>query len=210
MPKQKIYEAAVLAQWGEQSDGAHDLGHLRRVWKNCCWIADQEGAGDREVLLAAAFLHDAINLPKDSPERAQASRLSAEFAVDFLRADGFAVAKLPAVYHAIEAHSFSANIAPTTLEARILQDGDRIEALGAVGIARMMYIGGALGRQLFEVDDPWAERRALDDSHYALDHFETKLFGLADTMTTKAGGELAKKRTAIMRQYCENLREELT
>ncbi|MDQ7071034.1 MAG: HD domain-containing protein [Rhodobacterales bacterium] len=210
MPKQAVYEAVVLSERGAQADGSHDLGHLRRVWRNCCWIADREGEGDRDVLRAAAFLHDVINLPKDSPDRARASRMSAEFSVEFLRGDGFPVAKLPDVFHAIEAHSFAADITPTTLEARILQDADRIDALGAVGIARMMYIAGALGRQLFDADDPWAERRAIDDTRFAIDHFETKIFGLEKTMTTDAGRILAQKRTAIMRQYCANLRKELT
>ena len=210
MPRQAVYERAVLGEWGAQADGSHDLGHLRRVWKNCCWIAEKEAVVDREVLQAAAFLHDVINLPKDSPDRSLASRLSAEFAVDFLRRDGFSAAKLPDVFHAIEAHSFSANITPTTLEARILQDADRIDALGAVGIARMMYIAGALGRQLFDADDPWAARRSIDDTRFAIDHFETKIFGLEKTMTTEAGRILAQQRAAIMRQYCANLREELT
>lgn len=210
MPKQVVYEAVVLNEWAGQADGSHDLGHLRRVWANCQLIADQERAVDRDVLQAAAFLHDIVNLPKDSPDRAQASRLSAEFAVEYLEGEDFPVAKLPAVYHAIEAHSFSANIAPTTLEARVLQDADRIDALGAVGIARMMYIAGALGRQLFDADDPWALLREIDDTRFAIDHFETKIFGLEKTMTTEAGRILAKKRTAVMRQYCANLREELT
>lgn len=210
MPRQAVYEAVVLKEWAGQADGSHDLGHLRRVWANCRLIADQEGAVDRAVLQAAAFLHDIVNLPKDSPDRAQASRLSAEFAVGYLRGDGFSDDQLAAVFHAIEAHSFSAHITPETVEARILQDADRIDALGAVGIARMIYIAGALGRQLFDADDPWAQRREIDDTRFAIDHFEVKIFGLEKTMVTDAGRNLAQKRTAVMRQYCANLREELT
>ncbi|MFA9353024.1 hydrolase, partial [Escherichia coli] len=75
----------------------------------------------------------------------------------------------------IEAHSFSAKIAPETLEAKIVQDADRLEALGAIGLARVFAVSGALGVALFDAEDPFARQRGLDDKQYALDHFQTKL-----------------------------------
>ena len=126
---QSRYEAEVARVWAAQpADGAHDLGHLRRVWKTARLIA-MDVPADPQVLMAACFFHDLVNLPKDAPNRAEASTLSAQAAVAFLRGDGFPVAKLGAVAHAIAAHSFSAGIAPETPEARILQDADRLEAL---------------------------------------------------------------------------------
>lgn len=131
---QSRYEAEVIRQWSAQpADGAHDLGHLRRVWKQAQLIAMDEPC-DLEILLPAAFFHDLVNLPKSHPDRARASTLSAEAACHFLRADGFPETKLSAVGHAIAAHSFSANITAQTPEARVLQDADRLEALGGLSV----------------------------------------------------------------------------
>jgi len=203
------YLAEVLRVWGPDADGAHDVGHLNRVWKNCRLIAADLFC-DMDVLLAAAMFHDVINLPKNAADRHLASRKSADHAAHFLEEDGFDVGKIPQVRHAIEAHSFSAGITPQTVEARILQDADRIDALGAVGVARMMFVAGSLGRQLFDPDDPWAKNRPLDDKRFAIDHFEVKLFRLAETMTTDAGRKLAESRERTMREFCARLSEELT
>ncbi len=204
----RAYEAEVLRQWGGQTDGAHDLGHLRRVWANCQSIA--QGDADMQVLEAAAFFHDLVNLPKSSPDRARASTLSAEAACAYLATTGFPEQKLAAVAHAIATHSFSAGIAPLTLEARILQDADRLEALGAIGIARMFHVAGSMGALLFDAEDPMAEARALDDRHFSLDHLETKLFTLPGLMQTQMGRRLAEERVAWMRAFRDRLLAEIT
>lgn len=207
--RQARYEAEVSRQWSTQPlDGAHDLGHLRRVWANAKLIAMDEPC-DLEILLPAVIFHDLINLPKSHPNRAQASGLSAMAACDFLRADGFAAAKLPAVAHAITAHSFSAGIAPETPEARVLQDADRLEALGAIGIARMFHVAGALGGQLFDSNDPMALHRPLDDRRFALDHLETKLLGLPVTMQTAPGRAMAESRADWLMSFRTRLLAEL-
>lgn len=204
-----IYEAAVLDFWGGQTDGAHDIGHLRRVWATCQLIAASEPA-DLQVLEAAAFFHDLVNLAKSSPNRAQASTLSAKEAVDWLATQAFPSDKLEAVAHAIAAHSFSAGISPMTLEAKILQDADRLEALGAIGISRMFYVAGSTGALLFDTDDPMAQNRALDDRRFSLDHLETKLFTLAQNMRTATGRRLAEERTAWMKSFRERLLTEIS
>ena len=203
----RAYEAEVLRQWGGQTDGAHDLGHLRRVWANCQRIAGADA--DMQVLEAAAFFHDLVNLPKSSPDRARASTLSAEAACVWLATTGFPADKLPAVAHAIAAHSFSAGIAPLTLEAKILQDADRLEGLGAIGIARMFHVAGAMGALLFDAEDPMAEARALDDRRFSLDHLETKLFTLPGLMLTQMGRRLAEERVAWMRAFRDRLLDEM-
>jgi uncharacterized protein len=207
--RQAAYEAEVLRRWQDQSDGAHDLGHLRRVWRNCQTIALAEGGADTEVLLAAAFFHDLVNLPKNHPERAQASRLSARAAVDWLATQGFPAEKLPAVEHAIAAHSFSAAIPPETTEARILQDADRLEALGALGIARMFYVAGAMGGALFDADDPLASHRPLDDRAFALDHIEVKLLPLVDAMQTTEGRRMAEEGADWLMSFRSRLLREI-
>lgn len=206
---QADYRAAIAAHWADETDGAHDLGHLDRVWANAKEIALEIGGADLEVLLPAAYFHDAVNLPKNHPDRARASQASADWATAYLAQTAFPAAKIPAVAHAIAAHSFSAAIAPKTLEARILQDADRLEALGAIGIARMFHVGGAMGGLLFDADDPMALGRALDDKRFSLDHLEVKLFPIAQTMQTAPGREMAQARVEWMRSFRSRLLREL-
>lgn len=209
-PEAARYRAHVAADWAaEPADGAHDLGHLGRVWANARAIALDEPAVDWPVLEAAVWFHDLVNLPKDSPDRARASVLSAEAAVVWLAADGFEAARLPAVAHAIAAHSFSAGIAPETPEARVLQDADRLEALGAIGLARMFLISGRMGGGIVDMDDPMALHRPLDDKRFALDHLEVKLLGLPATMQTRAGRLMAEERAEWMMSFRTRLLAEI-
>ncbi|MGO4907048.1 HD domain-containing protein [Pseudorhodobacter sp. W20_MBD10_FR17] len=209
MMTQADYRAVIAAHWAGETDGAHDLGHLDRVWANAQGIAHELGGADLEILWPAAYFHDAVNLPKNHPDRAQASTASAQWAADYLAGTDFPAAKIPAVAHAIAAHSFSAAIAPETLDAEILQDADRLEALGAIGIARMFHVGGAMGGLLFDADDPMALHRPLDDKRYSLDHLEVKLFPIAQTMRTAPGREMALSRVEWMRSFRSHLLREL-
>lgn len=203
------YRRAIAVHWAEETDGAHDLGHLDRVWANAQEIASELGGGDLEILLPAAYFHDAVNLPKNHPDRARASQASADWASAYLDQTDFQPAKIAAVAHAIAAHSFSAGIEPLTLEAEILQDADRLEALGAIGLARMFHVGGAMGGMLFDADDPMALARPLDDKRFSLDHLEVKLFPIAETMRTGPGREMALSRVEWMRSFRSRLLREL-
>lgn len=191
------------------ADPAHDLGHLTRVLAMSRRIAMNEGPHDARVLTAAACLHDLVNLPKDHPDRARASTLSAEAAVKALADQGFSDDQLQGIAHAIAAHSFSAGIPPRTPEARALQDADRLDALGAIGIARMFAVSGQLGRTLYDPRDPMALNRDLDDKSFALDHLETKLFRLAATMQTPTGRALAEERAEWMYSFRTRLLTEI-
>src|SRR6185503_808605 len=124
-----------------------------------------------EVVIPAAWLHDCVTVPKDSPQRSTASRLAAAAAGDFLHASGYPAEHIPAIQHAIEAHSCSAGIAPHTSEAMVVQDADRLDALGAIGIARILMLGGALGMPLYDPHEPFPETRPPDDRANVLDHF---------------------------------------
>lgn len=211
MPHQDLIarlEAEFLAH-DPGTDASHDIHHARRVMRTALSLACAEGEGDETVLIAAAYLHDWVNLPKNHPDRARASALSAEAAVPILAQLGFAPPKIEATCHAILAHSFSAGIPPETLEARVLQDADRLEALGAIGLARVFSISGALGRPLFDGDDPFAQHRPLDDSRYAIDHFSVKLLKLPETMQTAAGRTLANERADVLQRFLSDLAKEL-
>lgn len=190
------------------NDGSHDIGHIRRVRGNALAIAEIEG-GDQEILVAAAYFHDLINPPKNSRDRVRASALSAEAALPILRRLDFPIDKLAATAHAIEAHSFSAQIQPTTLEAKIFQDADCLDALGAIGIARTFYVAGQMNSRLVHIDDPLASNRELDDRRYAIDHFAVKLFKIAETLNTDTARKISQGRVRLMRQFFEQLQSEL-
>ncbi len=197
--------AALLAQGG---DAAHDLAHIRRVVANAQALAATEGAR-LEVVLPAAWLHDCVAVPKDSPLRASASRLAAAQAGRWLTEWGWPPALLPEVAHAIEAHSFSAGIAPRTLEAQVVQDADRLDALGAAGLARCLMLGGELGRPLYAAVDPFCDKRVPDDRVSCVDHFYTKLLKLESTMQTAAGRSEARGRTEYLRGFLAQLKQEI-
>lgn len=191
------------------SDAAHDVAHTDRVWTNAQVIAAGETPCDMTVLLAACYFHDLINLAKNSPDRAQASKISTEAAEPVLLELGLTDNQTANACHAITAHSFSANIPPTTIEAKILQDADRIEALGAIGIARCFATTGVLGGGLFHGLDPFGIDRTLNDKAYAVDHFKIKLLRLPDAMQTASGRALAQTRADVLRGFLDQLAVEL-
>ncbi|MDN4061118.1 HD domain-containing protein [Massilia sp. YIM B02769] len=199
---------AAMAAAAADNDGAHDAGHLERVWRSAEALLAHHPEADPLVVMAASYLHDLVNLPKDDPARAQSSRRSALLAREQLARRGFPQARLDAVAHAIEAHSFSAAIAPTTIEARIVQDADRLDALGAVGLARMFYVSGRLGRALAHPSDPLALDRALDDGAYSLDHIVVKLAKLPEMMQTEAGRAMANARLGKLLVFREEFAAE--
>jgi len=192
---------AELAAGAAGNDGAHDASHLARVWRNAQALLAHHPEADALVVMAACYLHDLVNLPKNDPDRAQASRRAAQLARTELMRLSFPAQRLDAVAHAIEAHSFSAAIAPTTLEAKIVQDADRLDALGAIGLARMFYVAGSMGRALAHASDPLAETRALDDRAYTLDHIVVKLAKLPAMMQLDAGRALAEARLARLMAF---------
>ena len=198
----------LLPTLPDVGDGSHDLAHLLRVWSNVRAIQAEEG-GDGEVLAAACLLHDCVAVENGSPLRARASRLAAERAGVLLAGLGWAPGRTGAVVHAIEAHSFSAGIAPRSLEARILQDADRLDAIGALGIARCFYTAGRLGSALYHPGDPHAERRGHDDARYALDHFGVKLLHLASGFQTRTGRDMSAVRHRRLERFVTDLSAEI-
>ena len=190
------------------ADPAHDITHVQRVVQNTIQLTKTEN-GNAAVSVPAAWLHGCVSVAKDSPLRKQASKLAAQEAIRFLESINYPPDLLAQIHHAIEAHSFSANIPAETLEASIVQDADRLEAVGAIGIARCFLTGGSMGTPLYEPTDPFAENRDLDDRRYTLDHFYCKLLGLVDTMKTEAGKAEAVKRTDYIKAFLKQLGSEI-
>ena len=199
---------AAMAAGASGGDGAHDSAHLERVWRNAQALLAQHPQADALVVMAACYLHDLVNLPKNDPDRAQASTRSAQLARHQLAWLNFPPERLDAVAHAIEAHSFSAGIPAETLEAKIVQDADRLDGLGAVGLARMFYIAGRMGSGLAHPSDPLGTAREFDDRSYALDHIMVKLAKLPGMMQTEAGRALAEERLARLMAFREEFARE--
>jgi uncharacterized protein len=196
----------------DQADGSHDLGHFQRVWKAARYINGQEGhPADPLILLASAYFHDLVSWPKNHPLRKESSRMSGDKTAELLaeRFPGWPPEKIAGVRHAIHAHSFSAHIEPQTAEANILQDADRLEAVGAIGLARVFYTAGQLGARLFHAEDPMALHREPDDRHYALDHFQLKLLKLPSLMNTATGRRLAEENAAYLRLFLQKIGAEI-
>ncbi|MHA4844937.1 phosphohydrolase [Flavitalea antarctica] len=195
------------------SDSAHDIYHLHRVWRNCQKISSGERRHvDPLILLTSTYFHDLVTLPKNHPERVSASLLSAEKTVNVIHNSfkDFPQDKLDAIYHAIHAHSFSANIETRTIEAEILQDADRLEALGAIGIARLFYTAGKMNGLLYDPVDPLGTHRSLDDKNFALDHIEVKLLQLPGTMKTATGRLMAASEAEYIRRFRSKLIAEVS
>eukprot|EP01037_Dinobryon_pediforme_P006015 gene6015-6087_t len=199
MPFATLAEA-LLPYLAVGTDGAHDLAHVLRVWVNAFAIAESDG-GDREILAASVLLHDCVAVEKNSPMRSQASRLAAERASSILTELGWQAERAAQVAHAIVAHSFSAGVAPETLEARVLQDADRLDAIGMIGVARCFYTAGRMGSALYDAEDPRAQHRSLDDAAFALDHFRAKLLRLGEGFQTETGRAMAKERTRGIAEF---------
>jgi uncharacterized protein len=192
-----------------QVDAAHDISHVQRVVNTAKKLAVEEGA-DLSIVLPAAYLHDCFTYPKDHPNRKQSSIIAAKKAVAFLESIDYPRQYHDAIAHAIEAHSFSANIRPNTLEAKVVQDADRLDALGAIGITRCIQVSTEFDAQLYDDKDIFAQQRELDDKQFTLDHFQTKLFKIAETMNTESARREAQKRKAFMQAYIEQLHDEVT
>lgn len=190
-----------------RDDAAHDTGHLLRVAEWTLRLAGAEVA-PREAI-ACALLHDLVNAGKNSPERQHAAEKSAQAARPLLEAHGFDEDAIDRMAAAIEDHSFSRGAVPRTPLGRALQDADRLDALGAIGIMRTVSTGAAVNSAFLHLEDPWAAGRPLEDQAFVLDHFFTKLLRLPEKMLTETGREEAERRVAFMRSFLHQLGIEL-
>ena len=203
-----IYEE-VKRRFAAIDDLAHGWEHVQRVYTLALSLAEREN-GDSFIVGVAALLHD-LGRTVYEPRKHHADN-SVILAREILDAQDVPLDIQQAILHAIEAHSFSRNIDPGTLEARIVRDADRLDSLGATGIIRWA-ITGTIRRTpqtlTYHPDDPFAEHHKPDDTRYMLDHFYTKLLKLCETMATTTGRELAHRRTKFMQTFLDELREEL-
>jgi len=193
----------------ESADAAHDASHVQRVVVNAIKFSKIEGA-DLSIVIPAVWLHDCFTVSKKSEQRTQASRLSAQKAEQLLVDWGYPQDNIKAIKHAIAAHSYSANITPETLEAKIVQDADRIDSIGAIGVARMMMTGGKMDTTLYNENDPFCVVREPQDRQWTLDHFYSKLLKLNSGFHTAAAQNEAQRRHDYMLNFLQQLKSEIS
>lgn len=205
--KQKLIEQARVYYPG--TDPAHDFQHIMRVLKNAEKICAHENA-DMDIILPAVLFHDAINYPKDSPKAALSSQESAELAIRILEnTPEYPQEKIKDVAYAISVCSFSKGIIPTTLEAKILQDADGLEATGAIAIMRTFASTGQMKRPFYEPEDPFCENRQPSAKEYALDLFYERLLVIINRCHTKTAKNIAQQRTDFLNVFIKQLKNEL-
>lgn len=192
----------------EGNDPAHDFEHIMRVYKNAERIAKKEGA-DLKIVLTAALLHDIISYKKSDSRSKNSSSESAKEARKILQRYDYNPDEVKMISDAINDHSFSKGIVPKTLEGKVLQDADRLDAVGSIGIARTFAVGGAERRPFYNTQDPFCATRSPDDSKWTVDHFYKKLLLLEKKMNTKTAKIEARRRIRIMSQFLEQFEREI-
>lgn len=198
-----IIEAFVRQRMAQDKAG-HDIQHLERVVANTQRLMVAESQPIKtSIVLAAAWLHDVID-DKVTTNPAQARREVAELLIKA----GATLPERDTILEIMDRQSFSKNLQERqslSLEGQIVQDADRLDALGAIGIARTFYYGGSRGNDLYN-DLPPRDLSQLSQEDYrqnqsSLAHFDEKLLKLTDLMNTASGRALAQERTAFKRQY---------
>jgi len=190
------------------NDSAHDFDHIMRVYKNAQKICKNEKVNPK-LVLCAVLLHDIISFPKSDKRSKLSSIKSAEASKKILKKYNFTRDEIQIISEAIRDHSFSQKKIPKTIEGKILQDADRLDAIGAIGIARVFAVAGSEKRSFYNPEDPFCKKRSSDDQKWTLDHFYKKLLLLESLMNTKSGKSEAKRRTMVLKNFLSDLKKEL-
>jgi len=182
------------------NDPGHDWSHVLRVLALCKKMMNELGANER-VLIPAALLHDMVCLPKSHQDSSSSSSLAALKSIEILEGYGFSKTELENISNAVEDHSYSRGRVPHSLEGKILQDADRLDALGAIGILRCASVATSMGSSFYDDDDLWAKNRPLNDKKFMIDHYEKKLFKLPSLMNTNWAKKEASNRVEFMKLF---------
>jgi len=208
--KTVIEEARVFSKsCADGSRGSHDWGHTQRVLALCLRIGSAEGA-DLDVLTLAALLHDIGRSAEDSSKGLVChAAKGAEMAWGFLEGRIRRAEILENIIHCIRTHRYRGGDAPETLEARVLFDADKLDAIGAVGIGRAFQFAGEVGATLH---NPFAELEktepySREDTAYR--EYHLKLSRIRERMLTVEGRRLADERHAFMEAFFNRFLDEV-
>jgi uncharacterized protein len=205
---------------------AHDINHVMRVYNLCLKLARHEPDVDADVLRTAALLHDIARAREDKYGHVPVlgvdhAALGAEMSDKILRELGYPEEKIKHTKHCIATHRFRGGSPPKTIEAKILSDADKLDVLGATGIARSYTIGGECAQKIYSdvpIDEyikknlagGKSEGRIIDPSKHAPNlEFETKFKHIPDKLFTQVAREIAGERLEYMKQFFERLKREI-
>lgn len=203
-------------RWYPADDPVHGFDHVLRVLHMAERLARQEGA-DLELVRAAVLLHDAVD-PNANKQSAAEARLehhqaSARFARQVLQSEGWPDERIAAVEHCIRAHRFRDDREqPQTLEAQVLFDADKLDAIGAIGVARAVAYAAAHNQPAYaEPSEQFRHTGRLqpDEPHSAYHELVFKLANLKDRMFTASARQVAEERHRYMLEFFERLKEEI-
>ena len=186
------------------NDPAHDFEHIMRVYRNAEKICKTEN-GNKKLILSAVLLHDIVKIKNQKDSAIKSAKLSEKI----LKENNFFDDEIEIISDAIKEHSFSKGKIPSSIEGKILQDADRLDAIGAIGLARVFSFSGSNNRPFYDPNDPFSRNRSVNDNKWALDHFFKKLLTLEKKMNTKTGKILAKNRTKILKNFLKELKSEI-
>jgi len=198
----------AVAEARASRDPAHDFLHVLRVTANAERIGRASGA-DLDVVIPAALLHELWSYPKGHPESHLSGEVCADHAAVVLDDSGCPAARAVSIVTCIREHPFSRGLVPSTLEGKVMQDADRLDAIGAIGIARCMATCAEMKRPLYSPVDPFCQDRVPDDKAWGLDHFYRKLLKIPGALHTGAARELARDRLTAMESFLAQLAREI-
>jgi uncharacterized protein len=190
------------------SGPAHDFLHVTRVTETARRIGLAEGA-NLDVVVPAALLHELFNYPKGHPQSHLSGELCAEQAVDVLRQNDCQPHLIDPIRECIRIHAFSRGVVPETIEGKVLQDADRLDSIGAIGIARCFATSAEMAVPFYQPDDPFCRSREPDDKRWGLDHFYRKLLRISDGLHTATARAIAGDRIWIMETFLAQLKQEI-
>jgi uncharacterized protein len=199
---------AVAEERCRSAGPAHDFLHVLRVTDSARRIGEAEGAR-LDVVVPAALLHELFNHPKGHPESHLSGDVCAEHAAIVLVAEGCPAELVEPITRCIREHAFSRGIVPEALEGRVVQDADRLDAIGAIGIARCMATCADMKRPFYSPVDPFCEERAPDDRAFGIDHFYRKLLGIPGALHTSTARAIGAERAHVMRAFLAQLGREI-
>ena len=222
---EKRYQALlkIVEKEMQGASSAHDIDHVMRVYNLCLVLARDEPSIDVDVLKVSALLHDIARVREDDDDSGNTDHaiLGAEMADEILRALEYPERTIGHVKQCIASHRFRSANRPSTTEAKILFDADKLDVIGAIGIARCFMIAGQYGERLYShvsieeyvkenmVDGKRNGRIKIISQHAPNIEFETKFKRIPDTLHTVKAKQLAQQRIEYMADFFERLRKEI-
>lgn len=214
-------EALQKKMTEELSCSGHSIDHVKRVYHLCCRIAQGEENVDMDVLEAAAMLHDIARERESNDQSGETDHaiLGAALSMSILRAHGYPKGQIEQIQHCIETHRFRSGHEPRTIEAKILFDADKLDAIGAVGIARTFMLAGQFGQPILS-DDLAARDNKMGNAvtngrlkdvskHTPFMEYEVKLKKIPERLYTNTGKQIAEERMSIMDTFFTRLKQEI-